>query len=50
MTDPSATPPPEALPDLPIFGVSGTMPGVRLDDAVSLRDLMDEGEPLDSLR
>jgi hypothetical protein len=35
---------------LPTFGGSGVMPGVDLRDKASLRDVMDEGEPLDALR
>jgi hypothetical protein len=41
---------PEELPDLPVFGGSGTMPGVDIADNAALRDLMDENEPLDALR
>ena len=49
--DRSSTPPsPGALPDLPTFGGSGTMPGVDLADSARLRDLMDEGEELGALR
>lgn len=40
----------EALPDLPVYGGSGTMPGVDIADNAALRDLMDEDEPLDALR
>jgi hypothetical protein len=38
------------LPDLPVFGGSGTMPGVDLTDEAALRDLMDERGSLDALR
>jgi len=38
------------LEPLPTFGGSGLMPGVDITDAASLRDLMDEDEPLDALR
>lgn len=40
----------EGLPDLPVHGGSGTMPGVDITDNAALRDLMDEGESLDALR
>jgi hypothetical protein len=38
------------IPELPIFGGSGTMPGVDLADSRSLRDLMDADRDLDALR
>ncbi len=38
------------LPELPTFGHGGVLPGVDLDDAKSLRDVMDMGTPLDALR
>jgi hypothetical protein len=38
------------LPELPVFGGGGTMPGVDIADNAALRDLMDEDEPLDALR
>jgi hypothetical protein len=38
------------VPDLPVYGGSGVMPGVDLSDAASLRGLMDEGEHLDAMR
>jgi len=38
------------LPDLPVFGGSGTMPGVDLSDGAALRDVMDEDEPFRALR
>ncbi|MDZ7733643.1 MAG: ribbon-helix-helix protein, CopG family [Acidimicrobiia bacterium] len=38
------------LPDLPVFGGSGTLPGVDLADARSLRDLMDDDDDVDALR
>jgi hypothetical protein len=47
---PRRSPAPEAPPDLPIYGGSGTMPGVDIADNAALRDLMDEDEPLDALR
>lgn len=37
------------LPELPIFGGSGTRPGVDLTDSSALRDLMDGGH-LDAMR
>ena len=40
----------EGLPDLPVYGGSGTMPGVDIADNAALRDLMDQDEPLDALR
>jgi len=39
-----------AVRDLPTYGGSGLMPGVDLSDNARLRDLMDEGEPLDAMR
>jgi Arc/MetJ family transcription regulator len=42
--------PPASLPALPVFGGSGTLPGVDLADPRSLRDLMDEDRGLDALR
>lgn len=44
----SATP--RELEPLVTFGGSGLMPGVDITDMRSLRDLMDEDEPLDALR
>lgn len=41
---------PVTVPDLPVFGGSGTMPGVDLADARSLRDLMDDGVGVDATR
>jgi hypothetical protein len=41
---------PEPLPELPVYGGSGTMPGVELADSAGLRDVMDEGEDLGALR
>ncbi|MGH2539917.1 MAG: YlcI/YnfO family protein [Actinomycetota bacterium] len=38
------------LPDLPVHGGSGLMPGVDLSDSASLRDLMDQDEHLDAMR
>jgi hypothetical protein len=38
------------LPPLPVSGGGGVMPGVDLDDNVSLRELMDEGIPLHARR
>lgn len=38
------------LEPLPTFGGSGLMPGVDITDMRSLRDLLDDGEPLDALR
>jgi hypothetical protein len=43
---PSST---DRLPPLPTIGGSGVMPGVDLADSPALRDLMDEGVPLDAL-
>jgi len=40
----------EGLPELPVYGGSGTMPGVDIADSAALRDQMDEAEPLDALR
>jgi hypothetical protein len=40
----------EELPDLPVYGGKGTMPGVDIADNAALRDLMDDDEPLDALR
>lgn len=37
-----ADPVPGPLPDLPVFGGSGTRPGVDLADRSALHDLMDE--------
>ncbi len=39
-----------AMPELPSFGGSGVLPGVDLYDNAGLRDLMDDGEPLNALR
>ena len=38
------------LADLPVFGGSGTLPGVDVNDSRALNDLLDEGVPLDALR
>jgi plasmid stability protein len=38
------------LESLPVYGGSGTMPGVDLTDAGALLEVMEEGEPLDALR
>ena len=38
------------IADLPVFGGSGTMPGVDLSDGPALRDVMDEDDPLRALR
>ena len=38
------------LEPLPVFGGSGTLPGIDLTDTRSLLEAMDEGEPLDALR
>ena len=38
------------VPDLPVFGGSGTMPGVDLADPRALRDTMDEGVGAGALR
>ena len=35
-------------PPLPTVGGTGTLPGVDLNDAAGLRDLMDEGTSLDA--
>ncbi len=40
----------DELAPLPVYGGGGLMPGVDLADNARLRDLMDEGEPLDALR
>lgn len=40
----------EELTPLPVFGGSGTRPGVDLASAAALRELMDEGERVDALR
>lgn len=39
-----------APPELPVFGGSGTMPGVDLDDPRALADLMDAHGESDALR
>jgi hypothetical protein len=36
--------------ELPVSGQGGLMPGVDISDSRALRDLMDEGTPLDALR
>jgi hypothetical protein len=41
---------PTELPELPVFGGSGVMPGVEIADSRALRDRMDEGEDLVALR
>jgi hypothetical protein len=41
---------PGDLAPLPVYGGSGAMPGVDLDDVAALPDLMDEGTDLDQLR
>jgi len=38
------------LPELPVFGGSGTMPGVDLGDSRALNDWMDAERDLDALR
>jgi len=38
------------LENLPTFGGSGLLPGVDITNMASLRDLMDDGEPLDAIR
>jgi Ribbon-helix-helix protein, copG family len=38
------------LPPLVTFGGSGVLPGVDLADVGRLRELMDEGTPVDALR
>ena len=38
------------LPPLPTVGGTGTLPGVDLNDAAGLRDLMDEGTSLNARR
>lgn len=38
------------LAPLPVFGGSGVLPGIDLSDATALREAMDRGEPIDSLR
>ncbi len=35
---------------LPTFGEGGVLPGIDLNDMASVRDLLDEGVPLDELR
>lgn len=41
---------PDNVEDLPVFGGSGLLPGVDLDDRRSLLDLMDEGVSVGALR
>ena len=41
---------PKELPELPVYGGSGVMPGVEIADSRALRDRMDEGEDLVALR
>lgn len=38
------------LPELPVYGGSGTLPGVDLDDRRALGDLMDADGDQDALR
>jgi len=38
------------LPELPVFGGGGTLPGVDLGDSRALSDLMDAESGLDALR
>lgn len=38
------------LPPLPVYGGSGTLPGVDLASNAALRELMDEGAGVDALR
>lgn len=38
------------LPELPVFGGSGTLPGVDLGSLGALTDLMDAERPTDALR
>lgn len=41
----------DAVEELPVFrGGGGPMPGVDLDDNAALRELLDEGVPIDKLR
>ena len=40
----------DEVPDLPVFGGSGTLPGVDLADPRALIEVMDEGRPVDALR
>jgi hypothetical protein len=42
--------PERPVPDLPVYGGSGLMPGVDLADSAGLRDLMDESDDLDAMR
>jgi hypothetical protein len=41
---------PAKLPDLPVHGGEGLMPGVDLSSHAALLDLMDEADPLDARR
>ena len=38
------------VPDLPVFGGSGVLPGVDLLDNAAVRDRMDEASGVDALR
>jgi hypothetical protein len=38
------------VPDLPVYGGGGLMPGVDLAGSAGLRDLMDESDDLDAMR
>lgn len=40
----------QSVAELPVFGAGGVMPGVDLDDNAGLRDLLDEGIPIEKLR
>lgn len=41
---------PRGLPDLPVHGGAGLMPGVDLSSHAALLDMMDEDVPLDARR
>jgi plasmid stability protein len=47
--EPSSVPPTE-LPDLPVHGGEGLMPGVDLSSHAAILDVMDEDVPLDARR
>lgn len=38
------------VPDLPVYGAGGPLPGVDLEDAAALRDAMNGSAVLDALR
>lgn len=42
--------PDRSVPDLVVFGGSGTLPGVDLHDGAALADLLDRGVGVDALR